>query len=387
MSALSEWLNRTVTGWTALIAVFVFAAFIAFVLPNQLTINGSEGETIRPPDLSVWYSADTLYETAQAYGPDGRAAYVRTRVTFDVAWPIVYVSFLATALSLVARRLGSHAAVWNRANLVPMIAGLFDLLENVCTAVVMARYPLRTPGLDVLAPVMTLAKWVTLSASFVLLAAGIMLMLTRKSDRDGLKIACVGDSITRGTFVWRRKRRSYPAQLQAMVGERFWVRDFGVNGHAVQRSADRPYWDSKAFALSSAFEPDVVLIMLGTNDSRGANWKGIGPFSEEYRKLVAHYLSLESKPRVWLLTPPALFRLGRSEQVRYGMSESAIQEMCDAIGSLSPALGCEIIDINRVTAEHPEVFRFDGVHPGGAGATLIAQAVYEALSSAAIDSP
>ena len=387
MSAVSEWLNRTVTGWTALIAVFVFAVFIAFVLPNQLTINGSEGETIRPPDLSVWYSADTLYETAQAYGPDGRAAYVRTRVTFDVAWPIVYVAFLVTALSLVVRRLRSNAAVWNRANLVPIIAGLFDYLENVCTAVVMARYPLRTPGLDMLAPVMTSAKWVTLSASFVLLVAGIVLILMGKSGRDGVKIACVGDSITRGTFVWRRKRRSYPAQLQTMAGERFWVRDFGVNGHAVQRSADRPYWDSRAFTPSSAFEPDIVLIMLGTNDSRGDNWKGVGPFSEEYRRLVAHYLSLESKPRVWLLTPPALFRLGRSEQVRYGMNESAIQEMCGAIKSLAPALGCEVIDINGVTADHPEAFRFDGVHPGGAGATLIAQAIYEALSNAGVAPP
>jgi acyl-CoA thioesterase-1 len=197
-----------------------------------------------------------------------------------------------------------------------------------------------------------------------------------------LKIACVGDSTTRGTFVWRRKKRSYPAQLQGMLGERFCVRDFGVNGHAVQQTADRPYRSSEAFTLSSAFEPDVVLIMLGTNDSRGDNWKGADPFSEDYSKLATHYRSLESSPRVWLLTPPALFRLGRSEKVRYGMDESAIQEMCGAIKSLAPALGCDIIDIHQVTAHHPEAFRFDGVHPGTAGATLIAQAVYEAISNA-----
>ena len=213
--------------------------------------------------------------------------------------------------------------------------------------------------------------------------------LTSPSDRVDsaraglgiLKIACVGDSITRGTFVWRRKKRSYPAQLQTMLGERFCVRDFGVNGHAVQQTADRSYWSSKAFAQSSAFEPDVVLIMLGTNDSRGDNWKGVGPFSEDYRKLVVHYRSLQSSPRVWLLTPPALFRLGRGERVRYNMDDAAIQEMCGAIASLGPALGCEIIDIHQITACHPEAFRFDGVHPGAAGATLIARAVYDALTT------
>jgi lysophospholipase L1-like esterase len=62
------------------------------------------------------------------------------------------------------------------------------------------------------------------------------------------------------------------------------------------------------------------------------------------------------------------------------MRESAIREMCCAIKRLALELGCGIIDINEVTAQHPEAFRFDGVHPGGAGATLIAQAVYEALA-------
>jgi lysophospholipase L1-like esterase len=198
---------------------------------------------------------------------------------------------------------------------------------------------------------------------------------------DVLRIACVGDSITHGAFIWRRKKRSYPAQLQGMLGERFWVRNFGVNGHAVQKSADRPYWSSEEFALSSSFEPDVVLIMLGTNDSRGDNWKGVGPFSADYRKLTVHYQSLGSGPRVWMLTPPALFRLGRSTTVRYGMKEPAIHEICGAIEGLAHELECSIIDINAVTAGHPEVFRFDGVHPGGAGATLIARAVHDAIVS------
>ena len=196
------------------------------------------------------------------------------------------------------------------------------------------------------------------------------------------KIACVGDSITRGTFVWRRKRRSYPAQLQEMLGERFCVRNFGVNGHAVQRTADRPYSSSEAFELSGSFEPDVVLIMLGTNDSRGDNWRGVGAFAADYRTLVVHYQSLDSLPRVWLLTPPALFRHARSAKVRYGMDESAVGEMCGAIEHIALELGCGCIDVHRATADHPEAFRFDGVHPGAAGATLIAQAVHRALVGA-----
>lgn len=199
-------------------------------------------------------------------------------------------------------------------------------------------------------------------------------------ETDAIRVACVGDSITRGTFVWRRKRRAYPVQLQAMLGERFFVRNFGVNANAAQRSADVSYWESDAFAKSSDFQPDIVLIMLGTNDSRGRNWKGVDSFAADYRELVMHYQALESSPRVWLLTPPTLFRVGRSTRVRYGMRESAIREMCDAIRRIAEELGCGLIDINGATASRPDAFRFDGVHPGGQGARLIAQVVYDALS-------
>ena len=197
-----------------------------------------------------------------------------------------------------------------------------------------------------------------------------------------VRVACVGDSITRGTFVWRRRHNAYPAQLQVMLGERFCVRNFGVNGHAVQRAADRPYWGSRAFAASADFEPDIILIMLGTNDSRGDNWQGVSAFTDDYRELVEHYQSLESHPDVWLLTPPALFRLGRSTRVRYGMNEQAIREMCRAIGCLAQDLGCGLIDVNAATLHHPEAFRLDGVHPGKAGARLIARAVFEAIPRA-----
>lgn len=197
------------------------------------------------------------------------------------------------------------------------------------------------------------------------------------------RIACVGDSITRGTFVRRRRTRSYPAQLQVMLGERFCVGNFGVNGHAAQQNADRPYRSSSAFTRSIAFEPDTVLLMLGTNDVRGDNWKGVESFTEDYRDLVQLYREAPTRPRVWLLTPPALFRVHGRQEVLYRMDDSALTLICDAIAAVGRDLGCDVIDIHAATAQHPEAFRFDGVHPGGAGATLIAQAVYDALTSSA----
>jgi lysophospholipase L1-like esterase len=193
------------------------------------------------------------------------------------------------------------------------------------------------------------------------------------------RVACAGDSITRGTFVWRRRRNSYPAQLARMLGDRFVVHNFGVNGHAAQADADRPYRNAPEFDASLAFRPDVVLLMLGTNDARGDNWKDVATFASDYRGLVDEYRSLEPRPRIWVMTPPALFRLGNCTSVRYGMSEPSLAEIRAAVERIAAERGVGLIDVHAATANHPEAFRFDGVHPGAAGATLIAHAAFQAL--------
>jgi lysophospholipase L1-like esterase len=195
-----------------------------------------------------------------------------------------------------------------------------------------------------------------------------------------VRIACVGDSITWGTFILRRKRDSYPSRLQGLLGDGVVVGNFGIMGHTLQESGDYPYSISKPYRESGGFAPDIVLIMLGTNDSRAKNWKGSSPFLDDYRALVDHYRCLPSAPRVFVMTPPALYARGRKGAVKYGMSAEAIEEMCVAVRNLAQEEGLGLIDVHAATLGHPEAFRFDGVHPGAAGAALIAQAVYDVLA-------
>lgn len=120
--------------------------------------------------------------------------------------------------------------------------------------------------------------------------------------------------------------------------------------------------------------------VLGLDHSVDGELEIDGAALGDYRDLVVHYRALESHPVVWLLTPPTLFRLGRSATVRYGMDERALVQMCAAIKEIARDLGCGLIDINAVTAGHPEAFRLDGVHPGAAGARLIAWAVFDVVA-------
>ena len=177
---VAERLAHGVRGWMAIGAVVLFALFTAIVLPVQAEAGAFYTVRYAAPDTSVWYFPDDLYAAAEAWGRDGRAAYVHARVTFDVIWPMVYGTLLLTTLAWVWARGTASGSRWRGVALLPVVAVTLDYAENICTATVMARYPGRTPVLAELAPLLTAGKWLTLSASFMLLGVGVIIALTAR---------------------------------------------------------------------------------------------------------------------------------------------------------------------------------------------------------------
>ena len=96
---VAERLARGVRGWMALGAVLLFVLFAAMVLPAQVEAGAFYTVRHAAPDTSLWYFPEDLYAAAEAWGRDGRAAYVHARVTFDVIWPMVYGTLLLTTLA------------------------------------------------------------------------------------------------------------------------------------------------------------------------------------------------------------------------------------------------------------------------------------------------
>ena len=183
---ISHRLIRLSSGRVTLALIAVLTAFIVFVLPAQSEAARLAGHGAGSPDTSLWYSAGDLYRMAEAYGQDGRQAYVQARFTFDIVWPIVYVSGFTAALSWLLARLAAPVSRLRLLNLLPALGGLLDLGENVSTSMVMLRYPASTPVVDWLAPVFTLTKWACLGAAMVVLAGGLLLLAMRRFTRGRL---------------------------------------------------------------------------------------------------------------------------------------------------------------------------------------------------------
>jgi hypothetical protein len=182
---VSDGLRRISTGWVTLAALALFLAFSILVLPGQSRRAATYGEGAGSPDTSFLYSAGDLYRMAEAYGAPGRAEYVRARFTFDLIFPLVYTLCLTTAISWVYGKAFAADSRRQWANLAPLAGALFDYLENISASIVMLRYPARTAVLDSLASPFTVAKWVFIGVSFLLLLLGVAVYVWQRIQRKG----------------------------------------------------------------------------------------------------------------------------------------------------------------------------------------------------------
>lgn len=189
------------------------------------------------------------------------------------------------------------------------------------------------------------------------------------------KVACVGDSITFGASVEDRPNKSYPAQLQAMLGEDYAVNNFGVSGATLLKKGNKPYWNLKQFQAAQDFQPDIVIIKLGTNDSKPGNWKNhAAEYKGDYIEMIETFRELESRPEVWICLPVPVFA------TRWGINEATVTgEIIPRIKKVAEATGAKIIDLYTPFEGKPELVP-DKVHPNAAGATVIAETVKAAIS-------
>jgi lysophospholipase L1-like esterase len=121
-------------------------------------------------------------------------------------------------------------------------------------------------------------------------------------------------------------------------------------------------------------EPAIVIIMLGTNDTKPQNWKHEAEFAADYRELVKSFQTLKSQPKVFVCRPVPVPGKGN-----YGINEENIQKEIPRVDALAKELGCGVIDMHAALEKFPEMLP-DRVHPNTVGAGEMAKAAAKAIS-------
>jgi acyl-CoA thioesterase-1 len=189
-----------------------------------------------------------------------------------------------------------------------------------------------------------------------------------------IRVAAIGDSNTYGLGVAldHRSANSYPGQLQSLLGPDYEVLNYGLNSRTLLSTGNKPYTAERFFTLSQRAQPNVVLIMLGTNDSKPQNWNA-AEYEKQLETFATTYRNLASKPAVYLLTPPAAF--ANSALIDPQVIADQVVPIVIRVGA---KLNLPVIDIYAVTKNHSSWFS-DGIHPNAAGYKLIADAVFAQL--------
>ncbi len=205
-----------------------------------------------------------------------------------------------------------------------------------------------------------------------LLGADPMSPIKPSDYKEPVKVACIGDSITQGSGAGPGK--SYPAQLQGLFGDKWKVGNFGVSGRTLLKKGDHPYWIEKAYKDALAFSPDVVIIMLGTNDTKPKNWAFESEFVADYTELVKSFQALESKPRIYVCRPCPV-----PEPGNYGINEKNLQEWIKRVDQIAKDMNLGVIDMHKALEDKPQLLP-DRVHPNAAGAGEMAAAAYKVIT-------
>jgi len=190
-------------------------------------------------------------------------------------------------------------------------------------------------------------------------------------ENQVLHVACVGDSLTNGYKL--DASQSYPVQLSTLLGDGWSVGSYGVTNTTLLQKGDDPYTQTQLFIQSQTVAPDIVVILLGSNDSKPYNWQYKDNFVADYTALITSYRALESNPQIWIAYPTPAFS-GMS-----GITDSIIKnEMIPLIDIISQNTGVAVIDLYTPLSNKKDLFP-DTIHPNAEGATVIAQTVYSAI--------
>lgn len=209
-----------------------------------------------------------------------------------------------------------------------------------------------------------------------------------------IRVTTIGDSITEGGGC---VKDSYTVILQKMLGIEYEVFNAGVSGQTMLKNGkcnvgeddppsnygDCSYWKTDAWQNAQKSTPDIVTIMLGTNDAKSFNWEGVQQDLGDYFALDAVSMintlrSLIPTPKIYIMIPPPLY-----EPFPWQMNATVINEIYPIfMRNLATVMNCQIIDVNSAFLNSiNQNLTCDGCHPTEHGNFIIATSIYNVITN------
>lgn len=189
-----------------------------------------------------------------------------------------------------------------------------------------------------------------------------------------IRISCVGDSITFG-IVPDPAKNAWPVVLGRILGAAYRTLNCGHSGATMLKKGDLPYWKQPEYRKAIAFHPNIVVIMLGTNDTKPWNWSKHGSaFVANTEAMIQVFKSLPTHPKVYICLPPKVLK------TNYGINEkNMVHGVIPAIKAAARKTGTPIINVFGQLPAKMKYYDSDGVHPNIRGEAIMAHIIAKAI--------
>jgi lysophospholipase L1-like esterase len=211
-------------------------------------------------------------------------------------------------------------------------------------------------------------KLLAIGTLIIVFLSGIVVFSVVETNCEAklIRVACIGDSITQGS--------GYPSKLHQLLGSDYAVANFGVCGSTVSTGSTKPYMDQAEFQQAIDYHPDIIVIMLGTNDANPDIAQNETSFETDYSQIIAAFEQLGGRQLIWIAKSPPIFTDNSSYNNTY-LEKTVLPH----IDNLADQMNLPTIDLYNAFGNQSDYF-MDGVHPNNDGATLIASNVYSAIT-------
>lgn len=207
--------------------------------------------------------------------------------------------------------------------------------------------------------------------------------ITAYSQDHHVRIGFIGNSITIGSFLAKPEIECYPAQTRLLLQEKYGdtciVSNYAVSGRTMLKHGDFPIWNERSFKTGLDNAPNILLICLGTNDSKPYNWDVYGKdFYADYKSMIDTFKHRNPYIKFIVCRPAPAFAV--VYDIRNEVIKNGVIPIVDSIAKYAKA---EVVDFYTPLVDSVSLFP-DMIHPNARGAKVFAKIVFDKIVSSDI---
>ena len=169
-----------------LLTNLIYAFMLIITIPKTMTFsNGLKLLDMMP----TGYDSDYINALFKALGDNGRYVYLYNQIPIDMIYPLFFGITYCLILAYFLNKLNNLKSSFFYLCLLPLIAGLFDYMENIGIITMLINYPNNSQNLMKSANLFTIIKSMTTTVYFlcliiILIILGIKTLNRKKTSAN-----------------------------------------------------------------------------------------------------------------------------------------------------------------------------------------------------------